>query len=167
MSHLNSLTSIQKTQLRNAFALIDGETKDSLITKDDLRKLYSTLGLPPPPEDQLNSMLQIDQGGVENGGINFTQFSNIMAKELSKFEDRSVIYEALKTFNNNSDGTDLTIDLQEFKDACCSVQLGDIGSGDHRLSRSTFDRLVQGFIQEQINGKQVFLASKWLDAYID
>ncbi|EGW32163.1 uncharacterized protein SPAPADRAFT_139723 [Spathaspora passalidarum NRRL Y-27907] len=162
MSHLNSLTSTQKTQLRNAFALIDGETKDSVITKDDLRKLYSTLGLPPPTEDQLNSML-----GDEDKGINFTQFSNIMAKELSKFEDRAVIYEALKTFTNDEKSTGLTIDLQEFKEACCSVQLGEIGSGDHRLSRSTFDRLVQGFVQEQVNGKQVFLATKWLDAYID
>ncbi|KAG7660914.1 MLC2 [[Candida] subhashii] len=171
MLNLNALSSNQKAQLRNAFTLIDGESRDANITKDDLEQLYSTLGLEKPSYDELKSMLTIDGEDKSESGINFAQFSTIMAKELSKIEDRSIIYNALKTFQDNeqidSPKNDLQIDLDILKEACCSVQLGEIGSGDHRLSRTTFDSLTQGFIQEQIDGKQMFLASKWIDAYID
>lgn len=172
MLSLNTLSSNQKAQLRNAFTLIDGESRDANITKDDLVKLYATLGIERPTDEELTTMLTIE-GGEDRSetGINFAQFLAIMAKELLKFEDRSIIFNALKTFQS-TDGEyqssrDLQIDLQVLKEACCSVQLGEIGSGDHRLPRATFDRLTQGFVQEQMDGKQVFLASKWIDAYVD
>lgn len=57
MLHLTTLSSTQKAQIRNTFTLIDGESRDSTITKDDLVKLYSTLGLPPPSESQLTESL--------------------------------------------------------------------------------------------------------------
>lgn len=90
-----------------------------------------------------------------------------MAKELLQFEDRETIYNALKVFSDDKESKDLTIDVEALKEACCSVQLGEIGSGDHRLSRATFDKLVDGFVKEQVDGRKIFLASKWIDAYID
>lgn len=168
---LTSLSSTQKAQLRNAFTLIDGDSRDSTITKDDLLKLYSTLGLRAPSDSQLKEMLTIDNVDKSETGINFTQFLNLMAKEMLKFEDRSIIYNALKIYldkeNLKTYKDELQIDVNKLKDACCSVQLGEIGSGDHRLSRAKFDQLVDGFVQEQMDGKQIFLASKWIDAYID
>lgn len=163
MNLLNSLTNNQKAELRNAFTLIDGDSKDSIITKDDLVKLYKTLGLEPPSADQLDIMIRSEG----DKGINFAQFLNIMAGQLLQLDDRTTIYNALKVFAEGSDVKDLIIDVDSLKEACCSVQLGDIGLGDHRLSRGTFDELVKGFTREQSNGKKLFLASNWLDAYID
>lgn len=165
MLALNTLSNNQKQQLRNAFTLVDGESRDSVITKTDLINLYQQLGLAVPNDEQLSSMLN------NSDGINFAQFLQIMAKELLVFEDRNTIYNALKLFAEDADynrvSEDLIIDVERLKDACCSVQLGEIGSGDHRLTRQTFDGLVKGFVLEQTDGKKLFLAGKWLDAYID
>lgn len=165
---LNSLSNKQKTQLRNAFTLIDGESRDSIITKQDLVSLYKTLGIKVPTDNQLDSMLTVD-GSANKGeqSINFTQFLNIMAKELLQFDDRETIHNALKMFSDDKKKEDLIINVEYLKEACCSVQLGEIGSGDHRLSRATFDKLVDGFVKEQMDGRKILLASKWLDAYID
>lgn len=168
MLALNRLSNNQKTQLRNAFTLIDGESRDSVITKQDLINLYMTLGIKVPTDKQLDSMLTVDESSKEKEkSINFTQFLNIMANELQQFDDRETIYGALKVFSDDKKSTDLMIDVETLKEACCSVQLGEIGTGDHRLSRPTFDKLVDGFIKEQIDGRKTFLASKWIDAYID
>ena len=43
-------------------------------------------------------MLTVDGQDKSQTGINFTQFLNIMAKELLKFEDQSIIYNALKVY---------------------------------------------------------------------
>lgn len=168
MLALNTLSNNQKTQLRNAFTLIDGDSRDSIITKQDLSNLYKTLGLKAPSDKQLEAMITTDESKLKKEkGINFTQFLNIMAKELQQFEDRETISKALRVFSEDKNKEDLTVDVGKLKESCCSVQLGDIGSGDHRLSRSTFDSIVDGFVKEQIDGKRVFLASKWMDAYID
>lgn len=165
MLALNTLSNNQKQQLRNAFTLIDGESRDSIITKTDLINLYQQLGLPVPLDVQLNGMLKNSEG------INFAQFLQTMAEELLVFEDRNTIYNALKLFAEEADynrvSEELIIDVDRLKDACCSVQLGEIGSGDHRLTRQTFDELVKGFVLEQTDGKKLFLTGKWLDAYID
>lgn len=60
MLALNTLSNNQKTQLRNAFTLIDGESRDSVITKQDLINLYKTLGIKVPTDKQLDSMLTVD-----------------------------------------------------------------------------------------------------------
>lgn len=168
MLALNTLSNNQKAQLRNAFTLIDGDSRDSIITKPDLIALYKTLGKAVPSDDQLNRMLADGVKG-DNGevGISFTQFSNIMASHLLKFDDRMTIYNALKVFSKDVDNHDLVIDIEDLKQACCGVKVEEIDSPDHRLSRPVFDQLVVGFVKEQIDGKKVFLASKWLDAYID
>lgn len=173
MLALNTLSNNQKSQLRNAFTLIDGESRDSLITLDDLKNIYKTIGIDVPSNKDLISMLQIGDGESNDSekGLNFTQFLNIIALEILKFDDRMTIYKSLKTFaekdESRKDQGELIIDVDRLKEACCSVQLGEIGSGDHRLSRSTFDKLVKGFVKEQTNGKKLFLASKWMDAYVD
>ncbi|KAI5970264.1 MLC2 [Candida margitis] len=167
MSHLNALSNPQRQQIRNAFALLDGESKDSLITKDDLQKMYSNLGIKQPSETEIQNMFTIDNVDYSQKGISFTQFSNILAKELSLIEDRSSILEALQVFSVKGDHKsfkdELQIDLEDLKDACCSVRMND----DNRLSRSSFDESVKGFVSETIDGKKVFLASKWMSAYID
>lgn len=164
MNPLNTLSNSQKSELRNAFTLIDGESKDAVLTKDDLVKLYKTLGIEVPTKKELELMMKTDD--KEAKGLNFAQFLNIMATQLLQLDDRATIYNALKVFSEGADVNDLIIDVDTLKEACCSVQLGDIGSGDNRLSRATFDGLVQGFVKEQSDGKRLFLVSNWLDAYI-
>lgn len=162
MLSLNGLSNKQKADLRNAFMLIDGGSKDSIITKDDLIKLYSDQALPPPSDKELTAMI----GDTEidgKKGINFGQFLNIMASQIQAFDSRNVIYEALKTFAEGTDINELVIDADTLKEQCCSVTL----DGDDTISRSTFETLVRGFVNEQSNGKRLFLASNWLDAYID
>ncbi|CCG21935.1 hypothetical protein CORT_0B02170 [Candida orthopsilosis Co 90-125] len=167
MSYLNALSNSQRQQIRNAFTLLDGESKDSSITKEDLKKMYSNLGMKQPSESEIETMFTIENVNHSEKGISFTQFSNILAKEFSLVEDRLSIYEALQVFsakgNYKSFKDELQIDLDELKDACCSVRMND----GNRLSRSSFDELVKGFVSETIDGKKVFLASKWMSAYID
>ncbi|CAI5759755.1 unnamed protein product [Candida verbasci] len=160
---MNSLSNVQKQQIRNAFTLIDGESRDKIVTKDDLKKLYSTLNLRTPGEAQLSEMFNNKEG------LDFNEFSNMMSQEMSAVDDKSIIHNALKVFSDKGNlktfKDEIQIDISVLKDACCSVQLGEIGSGDNRLSRSTFDKLTNNFIQTTHDGKQIFLASKWLDAY--
>ncbi|KAF3988319.1 hypothetical protein FT663_04075 [Candidozyma haemuli var. vulneris] len=161
MSHLSALSNAQKVQIRNAFLLIDSDSKDSKITTSDLVNVHKTLGVPVPSDKELKEML----GGDES--VNFTQFSQIMAEEFSKVDDRTTISNAIKVFAKDPSQTPVQIDADKLKEACCSVQLGEIGSGDHRLSRSAFDKLTKGFVSEQMDGSKVFMAEKWLDAYIE
>ncbi|GEQ67407.1 hypothetical protein JCM33374_g1072 [Metschnikowia sp. JCM 33374] len=161
MSSLLSLSNEQKSQVRNAFTLIDSESKDGKITVSDLVNMYKTLGMELPAESVLKSMLG------DNDSISFAQFSQIIAGELAKFDDRTTITNALRVFTNDENKNNLLIDVEELKEACCSVQLGDIGSGDHRLSRASFDALVEGFVREQMDGKKIFNASNWINAYIE
>lgn len=161
MLHLNTLSNAQKVQIRNAFLLIDSDSKDSEITKSDLVNVHKTLGVPVPSDTQLQEML----GGKDL--INFAQFSQVMAKEFSQIDDRTTIYNAIKAFAKDPQQSPIQIDADKLKEACCSVQLGEIGSGDHRLSRSAFDELTKGFVHEQMDGSRVFMAEKWLDAYVE
>lgn len=167
MLYLNALSNSQRQQIRNAFALLDGESKDSSITKEDLKKMYSNLGMKQPSESEIEAMFTIENVNHSEKGISFTQFLNILAKEFLLVEDRLSIYEALQVFlakgNYKSFKDELQIDLDELKDACCSVRMNE----GNRLSRSSFDELVKGFVLETIDGKKVFLASKWMSAYID
>jgi Ca2+-binding EF-hand superfamily protein len=168
MSSINTLSDNQKTQLRNAFTLIDGESRDSLITADDLVNIHQQLGIAAPLKDVIRDMFTIN-GEYNEKGLNFTQFLQIMSRQLLKFDDRATIYNALRAFVDDSNGSteDLMVDVDKLKDACCSVQLGELGSGDHRLERAVFDELVDGFVKQQIDGKNLFQASRWIDAYID
>lgn len=160
MLHLSTLSNAQKVQIRNSFMLIDSDSKDSKISKADLVNVHKTLGVSVPSDQQLKEML----GGDEL--IDFTKFSQIMAGEFSKIDDRTTIHNAIQVFaKDKADPTQ--IDADKLKEACCSVQLGEIGSGDHRLSRSAFDKLTKGFVSEQMDGSKVFMANKWLDAYIE
>lgn len=164
MLALNTLTNNQKLELRNAFKLVDGESRDSIITKQDIINFYESLGKPVPLEEQLKQML-----GSNEKGMNFAQFLSIIAEELQIFNSRAALLKALKTFGDEEQSDDgIIIDLEKLKEACCSVQLGDIGSGtSERLSRSVFDKVVHDFVEEQIDGKKIFQASKWIAAYVD
>ncbi|OBA19543.1 hypothetical protein METBIDRAFT_79554 [Metschnikowia bicuspidata var. bicuspidata NRRL YB-4993] len=161
MASLLSLSNEQKSQVRNAFTLIDSESKDGSISMSDLANIHKTLGLELPSTEVLESML----GGKEL--VSFAQFSQIIAGELAKIDDRTTISNALRVFASEDAKSNLLIDVDELKEACCSVQLGDIGSGDHRLSRASFDSLVAGFVREQMDGKKVFNALNWISAYIE
>lgn len=163
MLALRTLTPAQKTQLRNAFTLIDGDSRDSKITKDDLVHLHQSLGLATPSNKELEQMLSIGS----NGEVTFNLFLSTIAEEVQKFGDVTAIYEAVKVFAEDTKNNDIVVDVDQLKDACCSVQLGGIGSGDHRLERVRFDKLVDGFIREQNDGKKLFMASKWINAYIE
>lgn len=163
MLALRTLTPAQKTQLRNAFTLIDGDSRDSKITKEDLVHLHQSLGLATPSNKELEQMLSIGS----NGEVTFNLFLSTIAEEVQKFGDVTAIYEAVKVFSEDTKNNDIVVDVDQLKDACCSVQLGGIGSGDHRLERARFDKLVDGFIREQNDGKKLFMASRWINAYIE
>ncbi|EEQ41048.1 hypothetical protein FOB63_004068 [Clavispora lusitaniae] len=158
---LVTLSNEQKTQVRNAFTLIDSDSKDGKITLSDLVNVHKTLGLELPSDETLKDML----GGGDS--ITFAQFSQVIAVELSKVDDKTTIVNALKVFTTEENKFNLIVDFDELKEACCSVQLGDIGSGDHRLSRQAFDSLTKGFVKEQMDGKKLFYGSNWIGAYIE
>lgn len=158
---LVTLSNEQKTQVRNAFTLIDSESKDGKITVSDLANVHKTLGLELPSTETLQSML----GGEEL--MSFAQFSHVIAAELTKVDDKTTIVNALKVFTTDENKFSLIVDFDELKEACCSVQLGDIGSGDHRLSRHAFDLLTSGFVKEQMDGTKLFYGSNWIQAYIE
>lgn len=161
MAPLLTLSNEQKAQVRNAFTLIDSDSKDGQITLSDLVNIHKTAGLELPPEAELKAML------ADADLISFAQFSNIIASELARLDDRTRMANALRVFTTEDSKHNLVIDYDELKEACCSVQLGAIGSGDHRLSRAAFDRLALGFVKEQMDGKKLFYASNWLAAYIE
>lgn len=158
---LLALSNEQKAQVRNAFTLIDSDSKDGAISASDLVNVHKTLGLELPSQAVMDTML----GGNEL--VTFAQFSNIIAGELAKLDDKTTIANALKVFTTEENKHTLVVDFDELKEACCSVQLGEIGSGDHRLSRNAFDGLTKGFVKEQMDGKKLFNASQWIDAYIE
>lgn len=158
---LLTLTSEQKAQARNAFTLIDSESKDGKISQADIINVHKTFGFEVPSQSTLDAML------AGNELISFAQYSQILAEELSKLDDRTTLANALKVFATEDSKDDLIIDLEELKEACCSVQLGEIGSGDHRLSRDAFDSLTKSFVKENLDGKRMFYASNWLEAYIE
>lgn len=156
-----TLSNQQKAQVRNAFTLIDSDSKDGKITLSDLINVHKTLGIELPDEETLKLMLE------GNELITFAQFSQIMAGEIAKLDDKTTIVNALKIFTTEENRHNLIVDVDELKEACCSVQMGDIGSGDHRLPRHVFDSLTKGFIKEQMDGKRLFYGSNWIDAYIE
>lgn len=157
---INILSSEQKAQVKNAFTLIDCDSKDGAISAQDLIHIHKTAGLPQPSDAQIKSMLN------DQESITFAQFSKILAHEFAKLDDRVTISNALKVLSGDNSET-MTVDADKLKAACCSVQLGDIGAGDCRLARSTFDELTGGFIKEQMDGLRLFHARNWLDAYIE
>lgn len=161
MSQVLTLSNEQKAQVRNAFTIIDSHSKDGAICASDLVNVYKTLGVEVPSEAELKSMLN----GQEL--ISFAQFSRILATELGMLDSKAVIADALRAFTTEENRHNLLIDVGTLKEACCSVQLGDIGSGDNRLSRAAFDSLTAAFVKEQLDGTKMFCASNWLDAYID
>lgn len=158
---LLTLSNEQKAQVRNAFTLIDSDSKDGKITVSDLQNVHKTIGIPLPATETLEQMLQKQEL------INFAQFSQIMATELARLDDKTTIVNALKIFTTDENKHNLVVDVDELKEACCSVQLGEIGSGDHRLARLVFDSLTSGFVKEQMDGKRLFYGSNWIDAYIE
>lgn len=158
---LLTLSNEQKAQVRNAFTLIDSDSKDGKITLSDLTNVYKTLGIELPDESTLQSMLQ----GHEL--LSFAQFSQTLAGELARIDDRTTLVNALKVFATEENQHNLIVDVDELKEACCSVQMGEIGSGDHRLLRRVFDDLTKGFVKEQMDGKRLFYGSNWIAAYIE
>lgn len=158
---LLTLTSEQKAQVRNAFTLIDSDSKDGAISQSDLINVHKTLGLEVPKQETLDQML------AGNEQISFAQFSQILAEEMNKLDDRNTLANALRVFATEENKHNLIVDFDELKEACCSVQLGEIGTGDHRLSRTAFDNLTKNFVKEQMDGKRLFYGSNWLDAYIE
>lgn len=158
---LHTLTSQQKEQVRNAFTLIDSDSKDGSISLSDLVNVHKSLGLECPSQETLELML----GGKEL--ITFVQFSQILAEEMNRLDDKTTLANALKIFASEDDKHSLVVDLEELKEACCSVQLGELGTGDHRLSRTAFESLTKAFVKEQMDGKRLFYASNWLDAYFE
>ena len=99
--------------------------------------------------------------GPEKESVNFAQFSKIMADEFAKFDDSVTIRAALEVFGSEQ------VDVESLKETCCSVQLGAIGLGDNRLTRKSFDQIVDGFVKEGIDGQRVLLADKWMGAYFE
>lgn len=158
---LVTLSNEQKTQVRNAFTLIDSESKDGKISVADLANVHKTLGLELPSAETLQAML----GGDEL--MTFAQFSHVIAAELAKVDDKTTIANALKVFASEDNKFSLEVDYDRLKEACCSVQLGDIGAGDNRLSRAAFDLLTDGFVKEQMDGSRLFYGSNWILAYIE
>lgn len=168
MLALNLLSKDQKSQISDVFRLIDGESRDSEISKQDLVNVYKSIGLAVPLDRELDNMLTVDSNkNDKEKKLNFNSFLNIMALELQKLDDKMTIYNALKFFPGKTDDNgELSIDLKHLKEAVCSVHTNSTEDSNQTFTTEKFDALVQGFLKTQVDGNRVFLASKWVDAYI-
>ena len=109
----------QVQQFKEAFQLIDND-KDGIVSIDDLRQTFSSLGQlisptvspshPPPPPGISPSQSTLDallaaRPGTPDKGINFTMFLAMMSERLVQFDPEVELKEAFECFDEADTGT--------------------------------------------------------------
>lgn len=97
-SVLTKFSQSQIQEMKEAFTMID-QDRDGLISKGDLKEMYSSLGV-TPSEDILDSMLK-----EAPGQLNFTMFLSIFSEKLSGTDPEDTIRTAFAMFDADGKGT--------------------------------------------------------------
>mmetsp|Transcript_29296 Transcript_29296/g.32542 ORF Transcript_29296/g.32542 Transcript_29296/m.32542 type:complete len:151 (+) Transcript_29296:91-543(+) len=95
------LSKEQIEELKEAFALFD-QDGNGMISKEELGKVMKSLGQEPTSE-QLDQMInEVDKDN--SGTIEFDEFLQLMAKQMTKGDLQDELREAFKAFDQNGDG---------------------------------------------------------------
>ncbi|KAM0746454.1 EF-hand [Meredithblackwellia eburnea MCA 4105] len=132
---------------KEAFSLIDADN-DGLISENDLKNVFSSLGQPAPPQLIRNLLESKPRGGdpslLSPNQFNFTTFLTLMAEHLSLFDPETDLLTAFSTLDSSHDSggfiplADLRRDLATF------------GTADERMSDDEIDRFLSGpFLNRQ------------------
>ncbi|KAF8488533.1 EF-hand [Gautieria morchelliformis] len=133
----------QIQQFKEAFSLID-QDGDGLISEQDLKGIFLSLGLAPPQQmldDLLNDRPGVYRKGTPNAsddtssdrGVNFTMFLTMMGEHLFEFDTEAELIEAFECFDENDSGVVKCDEVRRW--------LGEVGE---RMDQSEIDRLLKG-----------------------
>lgn len=100
-SDVNSLTSEQIEEFREAFSLFD-RNGDGTITTTELGTVMRSLGQ-NPTETELRDMInEVDEDG--SGTVEFDEFLKMMAKKLKDSDAMEELREAFRVFDKDGNG---------------------------------------------------------------
>lgn len=85
-------------EFKEAFGIMDGD-KDGVISKNDLRDLYASMGQ-LVNDSTLDSMI-----GEADGPLNFTTFLTLFGERLTGTDPEDTIIGAFQMFDKKGDGT--------------------------------------------------------------
>lgn len=136
----------QIQRMRDAFQFMD-EDGDGTVSKDDLKKMYSSLGT-TRTDEQIESMLT-----AGNGDLTFPEFLTVMGERLGFFPEEQEILEALRTFCSDA-GEDLNINAEELRN-----YLMDAGFKESKI----LDEILSQFCTTHLSGERIFKGQKFLE----
>ncbi|KAF8516703.1 hypothetical protein BU17DRAFT_50636 [Hysterangium stoloniferum] len=133
----------QIQQFKEAFSLID-QDGDGIISEQDLKGIFASLGLPPSKQmfdNLLNDRPGTHQRGMTNDlddsntdrGVNFTMFLTMMGEHLFDFDTEAELIEAFESFDENDTGMVKCDEVRRW--------LSEVGE---RMDQNEIDRLLKG-----------------------
>ncbi|KAG5720452.1 putative myosin regulatory light chain, partial [Termitomyces sp. T112] len=131
----------QIQQFKEAFQLIDHD-KDGWVTEDDLKEIFSSLGI-TASKQMLDDLLSARPGGgrmaySEDRGINFTMFLTMMSERLFEFDTEKELLEAFESFDENDTGMVKVAEMRKW--------LGEVGE---RMDKDEIERLLEGSFSDR------------------
>ncbi|KAF8578996.1 EF-hand [Ramaria rubella] len=132
----------QIQQFKEAFSLID-QDGDGLISEQDLKGIFASLGL-APSKPMLDNLLSDRPGAHQRGstaaddvssdrGVNFTMFLTMMGEHLFDFDTEAELIEAFECFDENDTGVVKCDEVRRW--------LSEVGE---RMDQGEIDRLLKG-----------------------
>lgn len=99
----------QVAEIKEAFCLLDKD-EDGRITVAELGVVMRSLGHKPTEKELRGMVNEADQDG--NGTIEFSEFLDMMAKQMKTTDHSKELHEAFKVFDRNNDGVISPDELQ-------------------------------------------------------
>jgi len=132
----------QVQQFKEAFSLID-QNRDGLITEQDLRDTFTSLGI-TPTKSMMDELLSSRPGvhgrspspsHTDDGGneVNFAMFLTMMGERLFEFDSENELLEAFLSFDENDSGTVRVDEIRKW--------LGETGD---RMTQDEINQFLQG-----------------------
>ncbi|KAI3386011.1 hypothetical protein SNEBB_009331 [Seison nebaliae] len=118
----------QVQEFKEAFNLMD-QDRDGILSVDDLREVYASLGV-TPKDEQLKAMV-----GEASGPINFTLLLQMFGERLGGTDPEDTIVNAFKLFDSQGKGN-LT---KDFLRECLTTN----GPPDDRLDDRLFNQMLE------------------------
>lgn len=97
-SVLTKFTQNQIQEMKEAFTMID-QDRDGLINVNDLKEMYSNLGV-CPSDSVLENMVK----EIPSGQVNFTAFLSMFSDKLSGTDTEDTLRNAFKMFDDDNTG---------------------------------------------------------------
>merc|ERR1711970_813135 len=117
----------QIQEFKEAFNMIDDDSRDQVISASDLKVMFASLGK-DKSDDEINEMIS-----MAPGPINFTMFLTMFGEKLNGTDPEDVIKNAFACFDDSGSGT---LDADHLKELL--MTMGD------RFSEERVDELLKG-----------------------